>query len=108
MQSNLLRQFLAVLLTGVLLMPVLGKALHTWEEHDLQIIQQGDEQHFHDLQVECFVCDYLQFNFHDELQLELPVQQTELISDQPSFFEQMHSKLLVSQQYLRGPPAYMA
>jgi len=106
MRNNLLRQCAVLLLTGVLLMPVMGKAFHAWEGHDWEITS-SDQEEIQTPEVECSVCDYVQFNFHEELELELPVAIAELISEDPTFFAQLSSKLFIARPQLRGPPQFI-
>ncbi len=106
MRHNLLRQCAVLLFIGVLLMPVLSKVLHAWEGHDWQILP-GTQEQIHTTEVECFVCDYVPFNFHEDSDLNLPVQIVELVSKTPCFATQFASKLIISNPQLRGPPRFV-
>lgn len=72
MRKLLVRQLFVFLLSGILLLPVLGKALHQLEAHTTVLLPSG-KHHLHTLQSECSVCKYVQLSFFDDFKLVLPV-----------------------------------
>jgi len=103
MRKKDLRQLAVLLLTGVLLMPVLGKSLHAWEGHELKISHDGNEQ-LYNPELECSVCDYVQLDFHEDLSIDFPLKTIELIAEQSSCFASVFPRLFISSHFSRGPP----
>ena len=103
---KLVRKLISLFMLVLILAPALVQLSHIVleEHHDAEICLSKDEQHYHDYEIDCELCDFHINNFSIVSISPIPTIEFVEINSPETFFYTFKSEN-VTAFHLRGPPS---